>query len=172
MISHPDSDEMVPVGDLFMRNISFDDWIHDMSSRTLDPEDCEYYGHQYRVDLEYARDNPQFKKNIRSRLAESDWGKMNKSGERRADQMGAPNKVDLRPQCILWEYYFPKENVIVTTSEFDNEEPLSEVDWYGPQDSAGPYNFLYYTEVMDNSMPLQPAAVWYDLHRLANNRNY
>ena len=166
MVPDPDTGEQTPVGELFAANVSLDDWVHDMSAKTLEPEDCWFYGHQFRAPLDEVRENPRFNKSVRSHLVETRRETMARTGERRAEEIGAGNKVEMTPHVTLWEYYFPKEDIVVTTTDKQEDRPLSIEEWDGAD--AGPYEFLYYTEVPDNSMPLPPAASWKDLVETVN----
>lgn len=45
-------------------------------------------------------------------------------------------------------------------------DPIRIVDWEGPE--SGPFCILGFSEVPDQTMPLAPAATWYDLHNMIN----
>lgn len=158
------------IGELMTRNISLDDYVHDMSARALEADEIDYLGHKFRVPLEEAKNNPLYSAKVRKMLSATKRLDNDKKGNRRAEAMGAANKIEAVDHIDLWELYYPRENVVVV---FDDElkfDPLREETWSGPDSptSIGPYHHLYYTEVEDQSMPLPPAAVWIDIHKVTN----
>ena len=166
MEEDPMTGEMLPYGEVFSQNISLDAWVHDMSARSLDMDELTYMGHRFDMPLDQARENTTFKKKIRNQLVERSTANSGRSGARKVESMGASNKLDVIPMVDLWEYYVPSENMVYVTTDKEEDEPLAQYEWTGPE--GGPYDFMYFLEIEDNSMPLPPAAGWMDLHRIIN----
>lgn len=155
-----------PVGEAFAKPISMWDWIHDMAARDI--QNPSFQGHKYRMLLSDAKNNPAFSEEGRKALKPSMLTPYSQSRDRDATTIGRGGSTDpeeFQDHVDLWELYFPREQIIVTLP-YESGPPLSIEPWRGP--GGGPYHFLHYAEVSDNSMPLPPAAAWIDLHLLTN----
>lgn len=163
------SGEYIPKGRLDCSNVSLDDWVHDMSARSLDPDQCLYYGNMFDEPLDDARENPRYKKSARLNLSASQSSRDTTSkGDSRTSSLGARNAERGTEYAKMWQFYFPRTQTIVVMPEdfTESTEPLTVEDWNGPE--RGPYHFSYFTEVPDSSLPLPPAALVMDLTQIAD----
>lgn len=158
-----DIEDTVP----YIEQILLDDWVHDMTARVI--EEAAFSGHRYRVSLEEAKSNPDFRKNVRSQLRSHDFSNFNESGDERLHTItqGITNQDDhLEDMIELWEIWLPKDNLLVTLSSDEGQKPLRIVEWDGPKD--GPFHLLFFNEVDGQTMPLAPAMLWSGLHNIVN----
>lgn len=160
------------VGQPFADCVDFDDYVRDMSAKRYDQ--VGLVGHQFRMLLDHARENPNFKKSIRQELKAQggDYGEPGEGeGADRISRGTSKEAESLHEYIDLWELWLPVENVLVTfpVGHSGAGEPLEVREWTGPE--CGPYHHLSYHEVPANEMPLPPVANWIDLHDAAN-RSY
>jgi len=162
-----DDGEPIPVGEAYLSDVSFDDWVHDLGATRL--EEAPYMGHRFRTSLEEVRDNPLYERTARESLTPDEQDNYHEQGQRKSSLLSRGyygQREDLTPQVELWELYLPREQLVVTIAAEQTLPALRVAEWVGPE--RGPYHFLYYTEVPNNSLPLAPVANWMDLHELNN----
>jgi len=151
----------------FVSHILLDDWVHDMTARVM--EECSFQGHRYLMDLDDAKSNKEFKRNIRSKLKAGDLSNYNEGGDERISSLTSDGTM-LQERYIdkveLWEVWIPKSKLLVTLGPNEGDPPLRVVEWEGPED--GPFHTLFFNEVDGNSMPLAPAMLWQGLHKIVN----
>lgn len=160
--------ENVPVGRPHLSRISLDDWVHDFRGNYL--EDATYFGHKIRVPLEVARDV------YHGDLQPTHRMSVDSMGDERAESItqgssGYNSSEDSLEDAVeLWQIYL-KESRSVVVYSYDQQELgcLAAWDFEGKRCESGPYRFLYFDEVPDQSMPLAPGCVWFDLHLVANS---
>lgn len=150
----------------FVRHIQLDDWVHDMSAKAIG--EWSYCGHVYEMELEEAKNNPDFDEAVRSKLTAHDDTTKNAGGEERTSTIQGQEaaKSRIRKTVALWEVFLPKEQQLITFSMEGPPEPLRVVQWEGPE--HGPFHLLWFDEVDGNSMPLAPASLWMGLHKIVN----
>ena len=163
----PDTGEWIPAGRLSVWNISLDDWICDMSARTLDARDCWYTGHYFERPLDQARNDPQYDQAGRLNLVPVRTTDV-RNGQSPTKTLGQRNVDKGRDYMGGYQFYFPEESIIrVLPWDFDdNTPPLMEYEWDGPD--GGPYQYLFFEEVEDNPLPLPPAATIIELCKIAD----
>ncbi len=155
-------------GQPFAECVGLDDWVHDMSARSM--EECGYMGHRYRVPTRLLRESDLFSNN--ADVPTITKSLYNESGDIRAEAIGQSDIYHGgfdEEYSELWEIWLPDAGRIVTFVAGENGMPhkkVREVDWDGPQ--TGPYHFLKFTDVPGNTMPLPPVATLIDMHDLAN----
>lgn len=151
----------------FINDISFDDWVHDMSVKRWDQ--VRFMGHACEYDLEWARNADMFKKPAREALQSFERRGYDEHGEERVSSIatgtGAHDEDYLEPMTKFHQLFFPAERlVIITDSLEDNANVLADFKWEGP--AEGPYRRLMYQTVPDHTLPLPPVQMWRDLHDL------
>ena len=145
-----------------------DDWVQDMTAKT--EEAMAFCGNRYRVPLEEARDNPLFKKDVRSRLQRTVKLTTTESGDEKTETIAGGLDVEqdeYEDEVELWDIWLPREQKVVTLwADHEKTPPLRIVNWKGPRN--GPFRIFGFTRVPGNSIYLPPVAVWQDLHDLGN----
>lgn len=135
--------------------VSFDDFTFDHTALSF-RKGPKFYGHYYKADLEWAKNNPDFDEKVRANLMPvQDYARTRQGGDRSAfiseDGMGVTDTVS--DETMLLELYLPEQNLIVTYDGNDESEtPLAVAAWNGVP--SGPYVFLYYSAIGDNPVPL------------------
>ena len=153
----------------YISNILLDDWVHDMSARSV--EEMSYCGHRYLMDLEEARKFPGFKQSVRKELVARTTTGYNESGDERVNTLASGKSgaaTEIHDKVELWEIFLPKERLVVTFGPNEGAKPLRVMEWAGPDNYLGPYHLLWFSEVPGNSMPLAPAMLWQGLHNIVN----
>ena len=153
----------------YVSNILLDDWVHDMSARSV--EEMSYCGHRYLMDLDEARKFPGFKQSVRKELVARDSSGHNESGDERVNTLASGTSganTEIHDKVELWEIFLPKERLVVTFGPNEGAKPLRIMEWNGPDNQLGPYHLLWFSEVPGNSMPLAPAMLWQGLYNIVN----
>lgn len=153
-------------GHPFVDHVLFDDWLHDI--RAAEPEQWDWCGNRYRLPLAYVMENPMYSAMGRDRLQ--------RASEQKSitDESDRSNMIDERSvrdedyidYVDLIDLWLPRENLVITLTDDDSDEPLRIVEWQGPE--CGPYHILGFDELPGNTIPASPAADMYDLHRAMN----
>jgi len=152
------------VAQAFADHISLDDWVHDMTVKRF--EQAQFMGNRYQMPLWQAKE-----------LFPDKADKLISVERRRGQETdrdlseGESSTIERFNEVVdLWDLWLPQENVVLTCQVDDATggiaEVLNVVEWTGPE--KGPYHFLSFSKVPNNTMPLAPAALWMDLHKLAN----
>jgi len=152
--------QQIPLTELFCECIAFDDFVYDTRATKWKKDRVTFWGHRHTMDLETARNNPEFDAEARKTLKplERKQGSGSIStGEKRQDGFAEV--------CELWQIFVPAFGQVVTMTD-DSDIPLRIVDWEGPE--GGPYHLLGLNDVPNNIMPLSPVANWIDLDELEN----
>lgn len=142
------------------------DWVHDMTARHFD--EARFMGHRIRVYESDLDAMPGMDKKAREKWLKRMRDGSTDTGERTENVGGTirGGKDAFEPYTEGWELYLPFEGLLVTIGDElgDGEEPLSVLDWDGPDD--GPYHILSYDEIPNNVMPKAPVSGWCDLNLL------
>ena len=162
------------VSDLpFMESIDLDDWVHDLSKTNL--AQCEFFSDKYRVRLEDVKDDPRFDKNLREKVSAVPYRMVNRYGQEKGQNLnrmadGAIIMTEVYDMTELRDIYLPKENRLITVVDYGSgpEALLRDVEWGRSDSQFGPYDFLFFNEIPDNTFPLAPADLFIDLH-MANS---
>lgn len=148
-------------GEPFVDLVSPDDYFLDMSAKS--PQTIQFEGNDYWVSLEEARD---MYDGPRSDVQPDGHTVHGDQGEYRADGIGSDEGADLyREKVWLRDVWLPSTQQVVTYG-VKSHKLYRVVDWDGPEN--GPYHKLRFNDVPGNLLPLPPAALWIDLHELAN----
>lgn len=159
--------EPITYGDLFVQQVSFNDYIVDMHCG--DYAKRRYEGNQYRVSVQDALESGLYKK-AEDRLVSDDYSLSNPdAGDERAIALGidGPPPEDAEDYVTLRDIYLPKEKLIVTYIANADPKPIRVQEWDGCEE--GPYRTLQFDLVPDQVMPLPPVASLIDLHRYIND---
>lgn len=164
-------------GRIYCDLVYLDDWVHDVTSKSWHA--AQFCGNRWTMRLDEAKDHKQFHKGARDRLVSNDrlnvdqeTGETKAGSVSRGDAGYGADEAELHKRVELWDYFLPRENLVVTLAE-GLDEPLRVMDWDGPTirgDSLviGPYHLLGFSDVPDSMMPLPSVALMRDLHDLAN----
>lgn len=158
---------------VFVDPVLFDDLIIDMSAKLWDG--LGFIGHRFRPSLEWARDNPQFDKQVRgmlkpSRLFQADDVSDDESvSSQKLAMESAGEPQEYRDRVNLVQLYCPEDRTLVTYAADMLNKPLSIIDWNGPPNNPlGPYRRIGFCPVPGNLLPIAPVQLVRDLHELVN----
>lgn len=156
-------------GEIFIDRVDLDDLILDMGARDI--RYGRYRGNRYRIPLEVAQNSEYFDKKAREMLAPSDRRHMSEHGTDLVESIGGGDELDhneFEDMVDLIDLYLPAHKLLLTFPDTTAswERPLAVVDWEGPD--FGPYRFLNFYPIPNNTMPLSPMGLLRDLHELAN----
>lgn len=157
----------VPVGEVFCERVSPDNWVHDMKTERI--EDGLYMGDLFFMPIEEALNSEDFDPKIRQQLKKTEMLITNETGDKRTSSLSRGNNdydQQLVDQVALWSIFMPRDQLIVVLPFDGPQEPLKIVEWTGPED--GPYDFLKYEDVPDNSLPSSPASHIMAAHEATN----
>jgi hypothetical protein len=170
------------VGDPFMRRISLDDFVIDMSANDIN--EIQYIGFRGRYILDVIKSSSLYNKRAREDVQETLYSRYNQEGDERANWIGKSNYQlwgEYEPMVDLWTVYCPREKCVYTltddsltgpTASRDNNKviPLREAEWVGP--STGPFHLLMLgIPISDNILPKGPILSVIDLDE-STNENY
>lgn len=165
VVDSPEIDgEPLPITDVFVECINFEDFVFDTTATKWDNRRLGFYGHKYRVSLEEAKANKSFNAEARKRLQAID--KETNEGAKVSNPDGKQPSDPFQQMCELWQIFVPSTNEVVTFSVNGGDIPLKTVQWQGPK--RGPYHFFGFNPVLNNIMPLPPVANWLDMDDLEN----
>lgn len=158
---------------VFVDPVLFDDMLVDMSAKRWDA--IGFIGHRFRPSLDWARDNPAFNKNARSKLAPtamfqaSDLSDSEEVQSQRLAMNNAGQVQEYRDRVDLIQLYCPEEKTLITYAAERATEPLSVVNWKGPPgNDLGPYRKVGFIDVPGNLLPLAPVQLGRDIHDVVN----
>lgn len=160
-------------GQPFADPIDLDDWVHDMTAKRLDQ--VQYSGHRYRLPFEFVMDSGLYDVGNEQLFSFSrDNRSYNEMGDPRVETIGQGFQhgwEELDATVELWDIWIPSRQEVMTFSADSRGVivqggPIRTVFWRGIE--SGPYHYLAYNDVPNNSMPLPPVALMQDLHMLAN----
>jgi hypothetical protein len=165
----PDIDEeavgSVRLGKMLLEVISFDKWVHDCSSDTI--EERSFCGHAYWID----------KEDVGTYLPGVDEAELTAEEKRWTDETGNPmagaisrgqdSFEDDKERYWLWDIWLPRENALVTMP-VKGTGALAHVRKWDSR-PGGPYMFLYYRELSDQAMPASKLADLAIVHQSLNS---
>lgn len=155
------------LGDCFMEVVTLDDLIVDMTATSW--RDISFIGNFHYPTLDEVVESGLMEYDDALQHAEPSREKLNEQGDERGETVGSGSdnfSDDYLPRLKLMDVWLPKRGVLVTLLRDGNAMPLRATVWRGPQ--PGPYHVLSFNKVPSNIMPLPPAALWHDLHKLMN----
>ena len=156
-------------GRAYAKAVDLDDWVHDTRARTR--AEMSFCGNRYRVPLSFAQEYDGFDPDVRSKLVAADKQRAGQNeGDRVEDLTDAQrdwNAQEYEAHVNLWDFWLPRESVIVTVCEEHPDAALQIVPWTGPKE--GPYHLLTFAPIPNNLMPVPPLAHLKDLHDLVNS---
>ena len=157
--------EDIPITDVFVEAIMFDDFVFDTSATKWDPRQVAFWGHKFKVSLHEAKENKSYDREAREALKPMERPQQDETDS--VSHSGGDNGTDDQfvEMCELWQIFVPEENEVVTFS-CDSNIPLKTVKWTGPK--KGPYHLVGFNPVLNNILPLPPVANWRDLDDLEN----
>lgn len=151
----------------FVRKVSFDDYVIDMSARSAGRPAFE--GDRYYLGkAEFKRRFPGAWETLG--VTESTLGMQNAGGEDRAEALSHSQGVgddDLKGRVAMWDVYLPDDGLVVTWAENHEDKPLDVIELDAPEE--GLYRGVWFTNVPDNAMAMPPLAALKNIHNLANS---
>jgi hypothetical protein len=166
IVDSPEVDgEELPVTEVFVETIMFDDFVFDTTAKKWDRRQVGFWGHKFRVSLEEAKKDKSFNKEAREALKPMEKPDQNESASVSKQSGGANQTEAFEEMAEIWQIFVPQTNELVTFS-CDGDRPLKTVRWRGPD--HGPYHLVGFNPVLNNIMPLPPVANWIDLDDLEN----
>lgn len=163
-------DIRIDPGQVYAKLVNLDNFVIDPFCGDL--AEAEFMGHRSTVPRQLLLDIDGFDHELVMQLPVS--GTANVDGTHIGDltrkQAGVYNMVTLQDMVDVVELWVPKANSLITIpdpNQITFEKFLRVADYYGPKE--GPYIPLSFSPpVPGNPLPVAPASVWFDLHRLAN----
>lgn len=159
------------IGSTYADPVLSEDFIMEMRSTRWNR--LGYCGDSTRVPLEWAQENPDFRKARKSLTPTSDLTSSPFMGRMRQVRSQVLSSGEMQPlqepyeeQVDIWNLWFPREKKILVIDR-SITHVLQWKDWEGPR--RGPYHHLGYTFLPGNIVPLSPMAEWYDQHMFAND---
>lgn len=163
-------DIRIDPGQLYAKLVNIDNFVIDPLCG--DWNEAEFMGHRSMVPRQLLLDMDGFNHDLVMQLPAS--GILGTDGKRLGDltqlHAGKQAMVSLQDMVDVVELWVPKANALVTIPDpyqITFDKFLRATDYYGPKE--GPYVDLSFSPpVSGNPLPIAPASVWFDLHRLAN----
>jgi len=153
-------------GQPFADYVSLDDWVHDMTVDKM--ENGQFEGNFYHLTVDEAKQifSAEACKNLILQEEQTPQDRDHSVSEGSATQ-----REEFIKTIRLLDLWLPKQNLILQCQATDDDKDpiaavLNVIEWDGPE--RGPYHKLGFTKIENNTMPLAPAALWRDLHELAN----
>ena len=160
--------EDVDVTEPFIRKVSFDDYVRDMSARSADEpayEGDRYYLSQKEFEARYPGVWEELE------LSGDGLGMQGDDGSERAESLShepTSGNDNFKDRVEMQDVFIHETGELVTyLVHKPTERPLDVIMFDSPEE--GPYHTLWYTDVPDNAMPLAPFAILRNIHELANN---
>lgn len=155
-------------GSPFVERISIQDFAQDMTAKRRSQR--AWIANRYRLPFDQLQDSKLFgRKTARLKPTEDkDLGRDGVLGPETLSR-GQGYLEPYRDYIDLWDVYVTDINTIVTIPDSEEgfgDEELDSYIWEGLD--GGPYRELDFNTVPDQLMPLAPAALWLDLHHVAN----
>lgn len=163
--------DMIDQGQLFVQSVSLDNWVHDMSCN--DFSKCNFYGDRYLITQDELREMPLYDSKVHNSGDTMSLDTLESDNDR-IRNLSSGSQVymdrDIHDKVEVWDIYLPREKKMVTFC--DNQDlfggkPLKEINWTGP--ATGPYKFLRFGRVPENSMPMAVGPQLMDLNKQMNN---
>jgi len=156
------------LGQPFADSILLEDFIVDMEASNWDS--IRFAAHRYRVSRSKVKEAGIYRNRILDDIAAAGSADRTPENEEKLNAMTGAGKyyVDKEHEddIELVDVWLPETRRVVVMAYDGETEPLSDEPWEGPE--SGPFEILAFREVPGNVMPLPPAALWIDMHELAN----
>jgi len=160
--------EKIPITQPFVKLVSFDDYVRDMSARSA--YEPAFEGDRYYLTKEEILNRyPKSEKWV-SKLTEADLSMQDNEGQERTEEIShspVTGGDNWQNKVAVWDIWLAKERLMVTYLATRDEEPLNITELDSPEES--PYHCLWFTNVPDNAMPLPPFSVLRNMQELANS---
>jgi hypothetical protein len=131
IVDSPEVDgEELPVTEVFVETIMFDDFVFDTTAKKWDRRQVGFWGHKFRVSLEEAKKDKSFNKEAREALKPMEKPDQNESASVSKQSGGANQTEAFEEMAEIWQIFVPQTNELVTFS-CDGDRPLKTVRWRG-----------------------------------------
>jgi len=153
----------------YFEHIPLEDYFHDMNASRI--EKGEYQGHFYYINLERAKDNPNFIKEARERLT-PDGEEREATDYARLHDIGGivgPRDKSLHDMVTLMNVWIPEEKLLLVLPNNATKpgDVLQIVEWDGSK--HGPYIYLGFKWMDGNTMPKSLFMELAPIHVSVNN---
>lgn len=152
----------------FAERVDIDDWVQDMNARSWN--EIGFCGNRYRVHLDDLRASEFSDQTVIDNLTKEgpyDW--VSESGGKTfpsSISAGDSSEDPYYDMVEVYDIWLPREKLFLTVPRKFPDKVIRTMEWEGP--SHGPYHRLGFLWPDGNNLPLPPAAMWLDLHILAN----
>lgn len=162
-------DTVLDEGQVYIDNVSLDDYVFDTSCRVLGKPLFE--GDRNRISRQILLDDDRMDHDRVIKLPKSTHPDAGKRVEAMTQSGMANSEIyELQDFVDVVELFIPEANALVTIADPHQtimDEYLGIQDYYGPKE--GPYTKLALTQpVPDNPFPIAPVSIWFDMHHIAN----
>jgi hypothetical protein len=158
-------------GKPFARVVSLDRYLHDMSAERI-PE-LAWALDYYDVDLAKLQDSNLFNKKVVENLSATEKrDTQHRDGQETVAELsqgGRSSDVTLYDRIELVDVWLPREQIIATFDSKFEHPALAERPYKGPE--TGPYKYLSFDDVPDNTQPTAPYEHIEDIATLVNSLN-
>lgn len=153
----------------FARVVSLDRYLHDMSAERI-PE-MAWALDYYTVDFDKLRDGNLFDQKVVELLTPTEKNDTKtRDGQDTVAQLGQGGRTNdaMLYDCIeLVDVWLPTDKIVATFEASFEHGPLAVRPYEGPE--TGPYKYLSFDDVPDNTMPTSPGEQLDDLASLINS---
>ena len=156
----------VDVTEPFVKLVSFDDYVRDMSARSA--YEPAFEGNTYYLSREELEEK--YPKAKRLKLTADDLGMQSTYGDERTESIShspGSGEDNWRQRVAVRDLWLKKERLLVTYVKSRPDFPIGVIELDSPEE--GPFHSLWFTDVPDNAMPLPPFSVLKNIQELANS---
>lgn len=159
--------ETVDLTEPFVKLVSFDDYVRDMSARSA--YEPEFEGDTYTLTLDEVLSRYPVAKSM-NLISGDDINTQNEDGGDRTEALAHERMAGdetLSKKLLVQDIWLPQERKLVTWLVNHSTQPLAVLDL--DVEEEGPYRSLWFVDVPDNGMPLPPFSVLRNIFELANS---
>ena len=155
--------ELIDPGRPFTDSINIDDFVIDMSAKSLDKIDF--------IGDRYLRPKAWVKAMIKKANGREGSTTDNRDESREMPEenlalvLEGDDDAKIYDNVWVWDIYLPKENKMVTIAD-GSEVPIAVWDWDGPE--GGPYDVLGWLFAPGYPLPIPPVSNIFELHMFLN----
>ena len=163
-------DQLVDPGQIYTELTDLDDFVFDPVCKNM--RESAFLGSRILVPRQMLLDDDNFDHDLVAKLPQafSTGQKKDEIADLTRNAAGKSEMQSLQDYVHVVELWIPGADALVTIPdprEMTVDGYLAMTEYYGPKE--GPYDFLSFApEVQGNPLPVAPASVWYDMHRMAN----
>ena len=161
-------DKKIDPGQLYVELVDLDDFVIDPICTDINKS--AFLGSRIRTPRQILLDTDGYDHDLVMRLPRSRMLTNRRVEDMTKQSAAAMEMYSLQDYVDVVELHVPEANALVTIPDPEQitfEGYLRLADYNGPK--TGPFKFLSFTPpVPNNPLPIAPASLWYDLHKMAN----